>query len=77
MVLTADFKRIPILLQYGDNDRVATPSDHWRIYDELKRAGFKNLRIETFRGTHEIAADLVAKGLDWFRESAAPPAASK
>ena len=77
MVLTADFKRIPILLQYGDNDVIATPSDHWRIYDELKRAGFKNLRIERFRGTHEIDPAPLRKGLDWFRESAAPPAASK
>ena len=76
-VMNADFKRVPILLQYGDHDVVATPSDHWRIYDELKRAGFRNLRVVTFRGTHEIDPTLLRKALDWFRESAAPPAASR
>lgn len=70
-VVNADFKRTPILLQYGDNDVVATPADHWRIHDELKRAGFKNLRVENFLGTHEINPDPLRKALDWFREYAA------
>lgn len=76
-VMNADFKRVPILLQYADHDVVATPSDHWRIYDELKRAGFRNLRVEAVRGTHEVDPAPLRKALDWFRESTTPPAASR
>ena len=76
-VMNADFRRVPIFLQYADHDVDATPSDHWRIYDELKRAGFRNLRVESFRGTHEVNPTPLRKALDWFRESATPPVASK
>jgi predicted esterase len=70
-VLNAQFKRTPVFLQYGDADSVATPSDHWSIHDELKRAGFKNVRIESFRGAHEVHPAPLGKALDWFRERAA------
>ncbi len=69
-VMNAEFRRVPIMLQYGDHDVVATPADHWRIYDELKRAGFRNLRVEAVRGTHEVDPTPLRKALDWFRESA-------
>ena len=76
-VLNPDFKRVPIFLQYGDSDDVATPTEHWSVYDELKRAGFKNLRIEKFRGTHEVHPAPLRKALDWFRELAAVPGTAK
>ena len=73
-VMTAEFKRVPIVLQYVDRDVVATPSDHWRIHDELKRAGFTNIRVEAVRGVHEVDPAPLRKALDWLRESAAMPA---
>lgn len=69
-VLNADFKRIPIFLQYGDDDTVATPADHRQVRKELMRAGFGNVRIEGFRGAHEINPAPLRKALDWFREAA-------
>ncbi len=76
-VLDANFKRTPIFLQYGDSDGVATPSDHWNLHDELKRAGFRNLRIESVRAAHDVDPTPLRKALDWFRELAALPATAK
>ncbi len=76
-ILNADFKRVPIFLQYGDDDAVATPADHWNIYDELKRSGFRNVRIENFRGEHDVDPAPLRRALDWFRELAAPAAATR
>jgi predicted esterase len=73
-VLNADFRRIPIFLQYGDDDIVATPADHRRVYDELMRAGFGNLRMESFHGSHEVNAQPLRRALDWFREFTMLPA---
>jgi predicted esterase len=76
-VLNANFKRIPIFLQSGENDDVATPADHRNIYDELTRVGFKNVRIEKFPGTHEVNPGLLRKALEWFREFSALPTAAR
>jgi len=76
-VMNAGFRRVPVFLQYADHDVDATPTDHWRIYDELKRAGFRNLRVESIRGTHEVNPTPLRKALEWFREFATPPAASR
>jgi predicted esterase len=76
-VLNANFKRIPIYLQSGDKDDIATPADHRIIYDELKRAGFKNVRLETFSGVHEIDPLPLRKALEWFREFTVAPTPAK
>jgi predicted esterase len=76
-IFNSDFKRIPVFLQYGDNDLVATPGDHRNIYDELTRVGFRNVRIEKFRGEHDIYPALLGDALDWFREFSALPAAAR
>jgi hypothetical protein len=33
---------------------VATPADHRAVYAELRRAGFRRVRLEYFPGAHEI-----------------------
>ena len=76
-VLNAEFKRTPIFLQYGDADGISTPSDHWNLHDELRRVGFKNVRVESFRGAHEVDPTPLRKALDWFRELAAPAETAK
>lgn len=73
-VLDADFKHVPIFLQYGDSDTVATPADHRQVGKELTRAGFSNVRSEGFPGGHEINPIPLRKALDWFREVAGLPA---
>ena len=69
-VLDAEYKRIPIFLQYGEDDAISTPADHRIISEELLRVGFKNVRIESFKGAHEVDPTPMRKALLWFRESA-------
>ncbi len=72
-VLNDTYRRIPVFLQSGDKDEVATPAEHWNVYDALKLAGFRNVRVESFPGPHVVYPALLRKALDWFRDLAALP----
>ena len=76
-VLNSDFKRIPVFLQAGEQDEVATVAAHEDIASELIRAGFKNVRVVSFPGPHEVEAGPIGNALEWFRKSADLPAAAK
>ncbi|MBK6980427.1 MAG: hypothetical protein IPH30_02040 [Betaproteobacteria bacterium] len=69
-VLDASFRRIPVFLQSGKGDEVATPADHRDVVSKLKRAGFTNLRLEYFQGTHEVEPGPLRSALDWYLETA-------
>jgi predicted esterase len=71
-VLNESFRQTPVFLQSGENDEVATPADHRSIRDQLKRAGFKELRIEYGAGSHEVDPPSLRTALDWFRKVAPP-----
>ena len=71
-VLNDRFRRIPIFLQSGQRDKVATPVDHRSIHDQLKRAGFRDVRIEYGAGSHEVDPPSLRAALDWFRTGAVP-----
>jgi len=73
-VLDAAFKRTPVFLQVGDRDDIATPGDHEALASELRRAGFRSVRIETFAGKHEVEAELLRTALLWFRALRTPTA---
>ena len=68
-VLSESYRRIPIFLQSGESDQVATMADHRHVYDDLKRTGFRNVRIEHFSGGHTVYAPPLATALDWFRQT--------
>jgi predicted esterase len=70
-VLDETFRRVPVFLQSGEKDEIATPADHRGVHDELKRAGFRRIRIEYFPGRHVVDAGVFRTALDWFRELAA------
>jgi predicted esterase len=70
-VLSDAYRRIPVFLQSGEKDEISTKADHLKVYDELKRAGFRNIRIEYFPGLHDIDPKSLGTALDWFRELAA------
>jgi predicted esterase len=76
-VLNDTFKRIPIFLQSGEKDAIATPADHRAVQETLRRAGFKNVLIGSFPGGHEVEPAPLATALDWFHELAVPPASAK
>jgi predicted esterase len=76
-VLTDAYKRIPIFLQSGEKDEIATPADHRRVADELRSAGFRNVRVESFPGPHAVEPELLRSALDWFRELSAATATAR
>lgn len=66
------FHRLPIFLQGGLKDRVATPAQHEGIADELRRDGFGSIRLEFVPGPHAVDASLLAGALRWFASLSAP-----
>ncbi|HEX7272026.1 MAG TPA: hypothetical protein VF420_07750 [Casimicrobiaceae bacterium] len=67
-VLTDAYRRVPVFLQSGETDVVSTMADHQRVMDEIKHAGFRNVRIEYFSGPHDIEPRLLRTALSWFGE---------
>jgi hypothetical protein len=76
-VFNSAFKRIPVFLQSGTKDEVATPADHQDVATELKQAGFRNVRLESSPGAHDVDPRPLSTALDWFRELAALPATTR
>jgi predicted esterase len=76
-VVSAAFKRTPVFVLAGEKDQVATRANHEEVVATLKRAGFRNVRIEYFPGAHEVNPVPLRAALDWFRELAALPAAPR
>lgn len=69
--LDESFQRVPIFLQSGETDDIATMADHQRVQNDLKHAGFRNVRIEYFPGRHILDPRPLGTALDWFLEVAA------
>jgi predicted esterase len=66
-VLDAKFRNVPVFLQSGEADTVSTPADHRTVYADLKRAGFRRVRLEYFPGAHEVDPGPLRAALDGFR----------
>lgn len=71
------FKLVPVFLQAGEKDGIATLADHQAVNAELKRAGFKNVRLVSFSGAHVVDAGPLQVALAWFRDFAQFPAPAK
>jgi Serine hydrolase (FSH1) len=68
-VLDEDFRSIPVFLQAGRSDTVATPDRHRDIMAELRRRGFRSLRLEVVEGGHKVDAAWLQTALEWFAAS--------
>jgi predicted esterase len=66
-VLDAKFRNVPVFLQSGMKDEVATPENHRGVSNALQKAGFKRIRIEYFLGGHDLSTAQLRTALDWFR----------
>ena len=76
-VLDASYREIPVFLQSGRSDDVATPANHRDVADKLRRAGFSHVRIEYFDGPHTVDAAPFGEALDWFRQMTSPSRAAQ
>ncbi|HEX7863282.1 MAG TPA: hypothetical protein VF773_23340 [Verrucomicrobiae bacterium] len=62
------YKRTPIYLSSGTDDKIATPQQHNEVKDSLLNTGFQTVRIETFKGGHALSETDLRKALNWFVE---------
>jgi predicted esterase len=65
-VRDASFRQLPVFLQGGLKDEVATPAQHRRVQAELRDAGFKQVRLEFVPGDHDVDSSLLQGALEWF-----------
>ena len=67
---------VPVYLSSGGEDPIATREQVEEVNADLKRNGFKHVRLEHFPGWHELHAAHIEEALRWFAELAAknPPA---
>lgn len=56
-----------IYLSSGAIDKIATPAEHEQVLASLRRTGFRNVRLESFPGAHEVSLAAVRDALRWFR----------
>jgi hypothetical protein len=64
----ADFLNIPVWLSDGMSDPIATPSLVGQAAANMRRTGFKRVRLEHFMGGHQLKRSEVRLALRWFRQ---------
>lgn len=62
----ARYKQVPMFLSSGDKDSIATPNQQRDVKASLLRAGFQNVRLETYPGPHRLDTNQLALALQWF-----------
>jgi predicted esterase len=62
------FKKVPIYISSGTDDKLATPLQHEEVKESLLSNGFTTVRLESFKGGHSVSDDELRKGLKWFFE---------
>jgi hypothetical protein len=60
------FFAVPIYLSSGLADPIATPAQQQAVADSMHAAGFKNVRLESYAGSHRMEPAQLAAGLRWF-----------
>ena len=70
-VLDEDYRSVPVFLQAGRSDTVATPNRHREIRAELLRSGFRSVRLEVVEVGHKVDATWLRTALEWFATSEA------
>jgi hypothetical protein len=64
----ADFLNVPIWISGGFDDPIATPSLESQVAANMRRTGFKRVRLEHFIGVHQLKRSEVKLALRWFRQ---------
>jgi MFS family permease len=64
----ANFLNIPIWISGGMDDIIATPGLESQAAANMRRTGFKHVRLEHFIGVHQLKRSEVKLALRWFRQ---------
>jgi hypothetical protein len=62
------FLNIPVWMSSGMTDEIATPSLTGQVAANMRRTGFKQVRLEHFIGVHQLKRSEVKLALRWFRQ---------
>ena len=65
---SADFLNVPVWISGGADDKIAPPASEQLVYYSVKRAGFRQVRLEQFFGGHTLTSAEIQAALRWFRE---------
>lgn len=68
-VLDESFRAMPVVLQGGRDDTVATPAQHRAVERTLREARFRAVRLEWVDGGHRVDASGLQAALAWFAAS--------
>ena len=63
----ANFKNVPIWISSGRNDGIAKPDAEREVEGSLIHLGFRNVRLSSFVGAHELGRSDLRDALRWFR----------
>ena len=58
----------PIWISGGVDDPIATTGLEGQVAANMRRTGFKQVRLEHFMGTHQLKRSELKLALRWFRE---------
>ncbi|MGV3773437.1 MAG: hypothetical protein ACO1QB_11085 [Verrucomicrobiales bacterium] len=62
------FKKVPMFLSSGSEDTVATPSHHVAVKESMLDSGFYRVRLESYKGGHDLDPQSLRTALYWFFE---------
>jgi hypothetical protein len=69
------FRKVPVYLSTGDKDATATVQSANKVRLSLEATGFREVRMETYKGAHDPDAPQITEALNWFKEHRAKRAA--
>jgi predicted esterase len=72
----AAFRNVPIFLSSGTKDTIATPQQHNYVEGSMKGSGFRQVRLESFPGAHDVYPVHTSEALKWFASESAGPSAT-
>lgn len=64
--LDARFKRVPVFVQAGAMDEVASPEAHREVAASIERAGFSRVKLVWTPGGHRVEPESLGSALGWF-----------
>lgn len=69
------FRKVPVYLSTGDKDATATVQSANKVRLSLEGTGFREVRMETYKGAHDPNTPQITEALNWFKEIRAKRAA--
>src|SRR5436305_15232858 len=60
---------VPMFLSNGSDDPIAGPQKGAVVKQSMEQTGFRKVRLETFKGSHQLDTNHLHAALEWFHPS--------